>query len=432
MQTNANQTRIPVSGFFLVLVTALLGPLAQAGPTLEVWAADQADTIPGIGGGLIYIWDVTDLSRNAAKAIPEIIDLADAAEEAESVLGTAGCDPVGRRPHMLQANASNSHMTVSHTATESLYFINTATRAITGCVPQDAHFASGSPDESMVIAGDIGHKELVRVQTDYANETYSITGELSTADFEVALGTTRSGPVCGEFTADGRFYYTTIQGGGLLVVAVGSADGTIPMTVAKVYPATTVPGIGCGALRLGDNKMLTTGESGAGGGDDFLYVFDTSGNTGGSFPDPIQIDLPGEDVHGLVICEQGNSGRQIAVASMRVSNEINAVDLTNNKVKTTRSMARSFSPDPKPDVADNVGREMFIALRGTQPVTAIGSLPNAARTPGVAVLHLNSSCKNFEFNEQDIAPMTANPNTVFVDGVEVSAADPHGLEVIVR
>lgn len=417
-----------------VVITALVFiSTAAAGPTVEVWAADQADTVPGVGGGLIYIWDASDLSKNASKAEPEIIDLEEAANAAADVLATAGCDPIGKRAHMLLANHSNSHVVLAHTASESLYFINVEQRAITGCVPQDAHYAIGDPGESMVIAGDIGEEVLIKVQTDYATETYSIVETFSTAPFAGALGTDRPGPVCGEFTADGRFNYTTIQGGGLLVVDVGSADATTPMSVAKVYPASTVPGIGCGALRLGD-KMLTTGESGAGGGPDFLYVFDTSGASDGIFPDPVQIELPGDDVHGLVICEakRGNMHKQFAVASMRVSNDVNAVDLSTHTVVKTKSMARGFSPDPKPDVADNVGRDMFIALRGPQPLTAISGLPNADRTPGVAVLRLNNACRGFGFGKKDIAPMVANPNTVVVEGREVSAADPHGLDVVVR
>ena len=70
---------------------------------------------------------------------------------------------------------------------------------------------------------------------------------------------------------------------GALVVDVGSADGRKPMTVVKVYPASMVPGIGCGAFRLPDGNMLTNGESGAKGGDDFLYIFDTSRIGEGTF-----------------------------------------------------------------------------------------------------------------------------------------------------
>ena len=190
-----------------------------------------------------------------------------------------------------------------------------------------------------------------------------------------------------------------MAGGGLLVVDVGSADAKKPMSVAKIYDKNTVPGIGCGVARLPNDKIMTNGESGAKGGDDFLYIFDASNANKNTFPDPIQIELPGEDTHGAVTCTDPN-GDLYAVSSMRVSNDVNFIDLKNNEVVATQSMATNFSPDPKPDVADIVGNKMFIALRGHKPLTAIGSLESADRTPGVAVLTISEDCKSFTWEEK--------------------------------
>ncbi|MFQ6019652.1 MAG: hypothetical protein ACE5KW_02740, partial [Dehalococcoidia bacterium] len=199
----------------------------------------------------------------------------------------------------------------------------------------------------------------------------------------------------------------------------------------QVIPNSVVKGIGCGVHRQGD-QMLITGESGGSPTrvDDFLYVLDIDGKP--PYDDPVEIELPGEDVHGLVICTD-RDGDEHVVLSMRVSNDVNFVGLDTLTVDRTRSMERSSSPDPKPDVADAIGNDMFIALRGAEPTTAIGALTNPDRTPGVAVLNLNDKCSKFKFGgEEDIAPMTANPNTVVVDGETVNAADPHGLEVVPR
>ena len=117
---------------------------------------------------------------------------------------------------------------------------------------------------------------------------------------------------------------------------------------------------------------------------------------------------------------------------MRVSNDVNFVDLQTNKVVATQSMATSFSPDPKPDVADIVGNKMFIALRGSKPLSAIGSLENS-RTPGVAVLTISDDCKSFSWEENDLASMEDSDRLITLkDGSEASASDPHGLEVIIR
>tara|TARA_Y100000590_G_scaffold125765_1_gene143805 strand:- start:12944 stop:13234 length:291 start_codon:yes stop_codon:yes gene_type:complete len=96
-------------------------------------------------------------------------------------------------------------------------------------------------------------------------------------------------------------------------------------------------------------------------------------------------------------------------------------------------MAASFSLDPKPDVADIVGNKMFIALRGAKPISAIGSLQNADRTPGVAVLTISDDCKSLNWDEEDLASMEDSDRMVTLeDGSEASASDPHGLEIILR
>ena len=410
-------------------------------PSFEIWAADQsgtrfdAETGDEIGGGLLYIWDGKDLSEKASEATSTVIDLAKAVE------GTP-C-PIPKRPHMLLANFSEprpSHVILASVGSGDIFFIDVASRAIVGCVnivdaggigTAKAHAANATPDNSMVIVADIAGQALHKIKTVYATNTYTLMETLNLKGSAEALGTSAAKPICHEFTADSRFAYVTMAQGGLLVVNVGSADGTTGMSVVKTYPVSTVPGIGCGTFRLPGDRMLTNGESGAGGGDDFLHIFDTRGAADGVFPDPVQIELPGDDTHGVGLCTDG-MGNLFAVTAMRVSNDINVIDLQTNTVVATKSMARPFSSDPKPDVGVIVGNKFFLAMRGAKPLTAIGALTNAERTPGVAVLTLDKDCKSFKFEEKNLAPMVKNPNTVTVDGQTVSAADPHGLETVPR
>ena len=393
----------------------------------EVWAADQSDTDPA-GGGRLYIWNGAELSRNASRARPEVIDLAKAAR-------AAGCKP-GKRPHMLMPNYTEppSHVIIAHTASHSLFFVRVKDRRITGCLEIDAHSATATPDNRVVITANIGEQLLTKVRTNYENEDFEAVEELSLDKPGIleALGTETAGPICLEFTEDSRYAYVTLKKGGLLVIDVGSPDGTKPMRVVKVYPAATVPGIGCGAFRMPDGNILTNGESGAKGGDDFLYIFDASGTRAGVFPDPVQIELPGEDTHAVALCTD-RTGRLFAVTAMRVSNDINVVDLQAQKVVATSSMARPFSPDPKPDVGYIVGNRLFIALRGPKPLTAIGALKNANRTPGVAVLTFDKDCRSFNWEGKDIASMSDPTRTKkLADRTEVTAADPHGLVMVPR
>jgi len=436
-----------ISRFILVqitiFVTAVGCTFPEMEPSYEVWAVDQSGTESDGTGGLLYIWDGQDIFLKDAKdATPEIIDLAEAAKD-------ANCD-APKLPHMILSNYTSpkaSHAILANVGSGNTFFINIDSRAIVGCVntiggfngaggTTNSHASVASPDNSMAIVANIGAKDesgfLHKIQTNYTSDDYKLVETLALDQFANELGTTVR-PICHEFTNDSKFAYTTLAGGGLLVVDVGSADGTIPMTVVKVYDKDTVPGIGCGVSRLPFSKIMTNGESGAKGGDDFLYTFDTSKAAEGVFPNPVQIELPGEDTHGAVTCTD-QKGDIFAITSMRVSNDVNFVDLQTNQVVATQSMSASFSEDPKPDVADIVGNKMFIALRGAKPLTAIGSLEFAGRTPGVAVLTINDDCNGFSWNSNDIASMEDSSRLLeeVFTGQKISAADPHGLEVILR
>ena len=432
----------------MVLVTAVACSFAESflpemEPSYEVWAVDQSPTVSDGTGGLLYIWDGKDIFlKDAKNAPPEIIDLAKAAKDAD-------CD-APKKPHMILSNFTTpkaSHVLLANVGSGNTFFINIDSREIVGCVSTvggfngaggttNSHASVASPDNNMAIVANIGAKDesgfLHKIQTNYTSDNYNLVETLALDQFANELGTSVVRPICHEFTSDSKFAYITLAGGGLLVVDVGSADGTIPMTVVKVYDKDTVPGIGCGVSRLPFSKIMTNGESGAKGGDDFLYTFDTSKAVEGVFPNPVQIELPGEDTHGAVTCID-QKGDIFAITSMRVSNDVNFVDLQTNKVVATESMATSFSPDPKPDVAHIVGNKMFIALRGAKPLSAIGSLESVDRTPGVAVLTISDDCKSLSWEEEDLASMNDSKRMVTLkDGTEVSASDPHGLEVILR
>ena len=440
-----------LSRFILILLTIFVTAVAvgctfpEMEPSYEVWAVDQSGTESDGTGGLLYIWDGQDIFvKDAKDATPEIIDLAEAAKD-------ANCD-APKKPHMILSNYTTpkaSHAILANVGSGNTFFINIESRAIVGCVntiggfngaggTTNSHASVASPDNSMAIVANIGAKDesgfMHKIQTNYTSDDYKLVETLALDQFTNELGTAVARPICHEFTSDSKFAYITLAGGGLLVIDVGSADGTTPMTVVKVYEKDTVPGIGCGVSRLPFSKIMTNGESGAKGGDDFLYTFDATNAEDGVFPDPVQIELPGEDTHGAVACTD-QDGNLFAVTSMRVSNDVNFVNLQTNEVVATQSMATTFSPDPKPDVADIVGKKMFIALRGHKPLTAIGSLESVDRTPGVAVLTISDDCKSLTWEEKDLASMKDDDRTIpfgLTDSSVITAADPHGLEVVFR
>lgn len=418
-----------VAGVILAGSTLLSGASTDAAsPTYEVWAFDQADTAEG-GGGQLFIWDGHDLERHAGRAQPDVIDLAELAAASE-----ANCD-LAQRPHMALPNHSDppSHVIVANVASGDVHFVNVDTRQIDGCVGGlgAAHAAVPDRDNEMILVADIGGQTLHKISTDYDDGIYAKTEALFLGTHGVLdkLGTDTANPICHEFAASG-LVYVTLSGGGLIVVDPGSDDGTTPMEVVHVYAAADVPGVGCGAFPLKDGRMITNGESGQFGGDDFLFVFDPPASPEGPFEPPVTIELPGDDTHGVEICETPG-GDLYAWTVMRVSNHINIIDLQTHEVVRTWSMDRPFSPDPKPDLAMAHGNSLFVTLRGPKPLTAITALQNSDRVPAVAVLTMHRNCQTFNYGAKDVAPMP-NPNTTVIDGVEVTTSDPHGLAIVPR
>ena len=93
---------LSVSVLLLVFVTTVACSFAESflpemEPSYEVWAVDQSGTESDGTGGLLYIWDGQDIFLKDAKdATPEIIDLAEAAKD-------ANCD-APKKPHMILSN----------------------------------------------------------------------------------------------------------------------------------------------------------------------------------------------------------------------------------------------------------------------------------------------------------------------------------------
>jgi hypothetical protein len=412
------------------------------GPPFEVWALDQSDTHLN-GGGLLYIWQGEDLLRRPDRAVPEVIDLANAAQAARC--------PVGKLPHMGQANNSYppTHFVLANFGSGSVFFMEIATRRVVGCVDllglgvasNRTHAAMATPDDSMVIVADMGFTNqstgaIHKISTDYRRNRYRYVETLDLAPYMDELGPNQARAVCVNFTPDSRFAYVTLQQGGLLVVDLGRPNRP-GMRVVHVYPASLVPAEGCGAIPLPPDgwRLLVNSESrGNPNLPDQMYIFDARGAAQGVFPDPVIIPLPGEDTHGAFYCVD-DRGKLYAWTVMRMSNDLNIVDVDAARVVRTYSLVRGFLPDPAPDGLELMAGHAFITLRGPKPLSAMTASVNPERTPGVLVLRVHKSCLQFDFDVGDLAPMVdSRTTTITVGGVTVTvpASDPHGLDVIPR
>jgi hypothetical protein len=169
--------------------------------------------------------------------------------------------------------------------------------------------------------------------------------------------------------------------------------------------------------------MITNGASTSEDGDDFLFVFDTSNATTGEFADPLEVPLPGVDTHGLDVCEDGE-GNLYIWTFMRVSSDINVVNLQDYVVAQTYSMGTDFSPNPTPDVSLMIGRKLIVALRGQQPLSGINDLTNESRTPGIAVLDVSDDCLSYEWTNAQLYRS--------VPDATIMPSDIHGIEIVPR
>ncbi len=400
---------------------------------------DQSDTHLQ-GGGLLYIWQGERMLARPDRAPAEVIDLAQAALD-------AGC-PVGKLPHMGQANAGNppTHFVLANFGSGSVFFIDIATRRVVGCVDllgmgvasNRTHAAMPTPDNSMVIVADMGFTTastgfIHKISTDYRRNRFRYVETLSLADYTDELGTSQARAVCANFTPDSRFAYVTMQQGGVLVIDLGQPN-TRSMRVVHVYSKDVVPAEGCGAIPLPPDgwRLLINSESrGNPSLPDQMYIFDASGAAQGIFPDPVVIDLPGEDTHGAFYCVD-RRGKLYAWTVMRFSNDVNIVDVDAATVVRTYSLVRDFLTDPAPDGLEIYAGRAFITLRGPKPLSAMTANVNPDRKPGVLVLKVHRDCLSFDFDVKDLAPMVDDRTTTLNDGTVVPASDPHGMDVILR
>ena len=384
----------------------------------EVWAIDQSDA--ATGGAKVYIYDGNALIDSNCTATPEIVDLA-AASKATGVEGI--------RPHMNLFNADHTHMAISHTASKSLLVLNAETRKVAANLPIDAHAAFPTPDDTFIIAADIGDKLITRIRSDYTNEKYTVEDTLDLSEFGGDGGTGgKTGPVCPIVTADSKHMYATLNGGGLLVVNI--EDGK-PMSVVDVYNTSEVAAVGCGGIQVADKVYINSATPDP-ASPDHVYVFDTDDigthPAPGMAPPPKSIDLSSgvNDSHGAIVTDPG---RYVWFFN-RDSNDITIIDSSEDRVVNTIPAALQSRPglDLAADLADIApnGRYAFASTRGPNPRTANKpKFMNAAgNRPGVAAFEITDAGKNGTL--VCVADIASSEK----DGVQQT--DMHGLRVRIK
>jgi hypothetical protein len=434
--------------YFSLLISALAGLIViSVGTTAahdddedearyEVWVIDQSDTRDEDGngtldsGGALYIYQGKDLrNRQAANAVPEVVDLGGVARNL--CLSQTGTAP--RRPHMFFFNSARTHAILSFVATGHVLFIDTATRAPLGCIDVgvQAHSSVPSNDETYVVVANQNGRLLQRINTNYATNTFTLD---NAATLNLATCTTPSGapcqdpvlrpdnrPICPIIDDCDRFTFVTLAGGGMFVV---DANVT-PMAIVAEYDKDTVHPDGCGGIQAKGSMYINSG----GALEADLYSFPLRGYSSinpPNTPTPTLIythDGTNSDSHGATTTKHD----RFLWVDERFGNNITVVDIRSNTVVNQFSLEGRVSNDPAPDLMDLSpnGDLVFMSLRGPNPLTGNNPAFNNAvgSTPGLGIIRVKEGGRRGKF-------FARIPISHIVDGVE--RADPHGLRVLVK
>jgi hypothetical protein len=411
----------------------------QGRRSYEVWLIDQEDK-SNAGAGTLYVFDGRDLARDAARAVPESIDLAGAVRT--MCQDKTGSTPA--RPHMLVFNGGdddgpggNTHAAVTFVASGHVAFLDARTREPVDCIDVgiQAHAAWPTPDQRHLIVANQNGKLIQRIRTNYRRETFVLDGA---ATLDLASCRTPSNkacqdpnlrpdnaPICPRTSSDGRFTFVTLRGGGMFVVD----HNTTPMRIVAEYDRAHVDDNGCGEMEV-RGKMYVN--SGAGltvppvpgdepyGHDVYAFELDEYSRRPSTVPNtpagklvysrddegvPVDAHAVALTKHGRYLWWGDRTQNDVVVVNPRRDREVNRFEL-----------AGELSDDPAPDLFDLSpgGGYMFASLRGPNPSSgheAFGS------TPGVGVIDVRRDGRHGRL-----------VGVARVGGVR-GTADPHAIRV---
>jgi hypothetical protein len=412
------KSRLLLTALVALVCTAAAAVVASAGvshspdrhhrSSYEVWLVDQEDKF-NAGAGTLYVFDGRDLTRDAARAVPEKIDLTGAVRTmCEQKTGTT---PL--RPHMIVFNGGdndgpggNTYAVIAFVATGHVAFLDAETREPVDCIDvgTQAHAAWPTPDQRHLIVANQNGKKLQRIRTNYKTETFTLE---DSATIDLKTCTTPSGapcedpnlrpdnaPICPRTTSDGRFTFVTLRGGGLFVVD----HNATPMRIVAEYDRAHVDDNGCGEMEARGRMYVN---SGAGltvppvpgddpwGHDVYSFELDQFGRKPARVANTPAANLVySRDDEGVPVdahaVAQTEHGRYLWWGD-RTQNDVVVVDPRRNREINRFELAGPLSADPAPDLFDLSprGDYMFSSLRGPNPSSgheAFGS------TPGVGVI----------------------------------------------
>ena len=421
----------------LALITISWMAPAQASK-YEVWLVDQSNSAGTTYGGKVYIYEGSDLHGEALTSAAPIATIDLAAAAASLCFANTGANPV--RPHMVLFNSTHSHAILSFVASGHVLIMDAATRAPLACFrtapgvggTRQAHAAFPAPDDSYILVANQNGKQLERILTNYATNTFTydaaatlnLAGACLTPNgvaCELAGTRPDNAPICPIIDSSSQFGFVTLRGGGMFVVDAT----TTPISIQAEYNLATVHGNGCGGIEAGGAMYMNSGGGTAANVSEFdVYRFPLAGYSAANLPNtPAPTLLFSDDAtsdrdsHGMVLSKHGRyvwgADRDLDVIEVfdtATGSRVNTINLQGVTANLSLDLG-DISPS---------GNRVFFATRGPNPLSGD---PHASTgdLPGMAVIQVEQGGKHGVYK--------GNVRISNVDSGGVERADGHGLRV---
>jgi hypothetical protein len=451
-----------------MLVLAAAPASSHAWPRdYEVWMTDQNNTAGfsaaaarGTHGGRLLIYRGAELDAKGGPVDdPEVLELAEL-YAVEGPNNATGANVV--RPHMIVPSPDRRYLALAFVASGHVALIEADTRrpvALFRMSPgaggaRQAHAAFWTLDGRSLIVANQNGKLLERIDHDAATGTFAHN---TAATLDLATCITPNGhpcqtatppndsdpgffgpnnrpdnaPICPVMTSDNKAY-TTLRGGGLLVVDVTRT----PMAIVGEYGTSSIGRDGCGGVEHRGSVYLNNGTGTPATNPSEFSLFEVHNAFPGA-PGFLSPNTPAatlfyrdttpetpNDAHGMAMTRHNRFLWQFD----RLANEAQVFNPRKNPprhVGRVDLITPGLTTDPTPDIVDlsPKGNRFYVALRGPQPQT--GAHASAGNTPGLGIVSLRRNGRTGALTHVLRTTFT-NPIT----GAEES--DPHGLVVVER
>jgi DNA-binding beta-propeller fold protein YncE len=349
----------------LLLVASLLA-VAPAAPVAgseralsddyEIWALDQGE---GVDTVFVYSSDLELIDEIDLGAITD--------GEGQQAVST---------PHMIDFDSQNRYAFIASTRSGNVTVIRADDRAVVEIIPTGAgaHMAAVTPDDSALWVANIGAGSLTEITLDLDAETFTKGRELvikeDPAYDDALFPTAFTGPVCHQFTPDGRYAYVTLGPGtgGLAVVDLEAA------AIEKLFPQSEVRA-NCGVAITADGKTAWSNWGVPSQDEGELYRFDIAAGhelvstTGTRGIDAHGVRLTPDESELWLVNRDSSDGIVVDPSTGEIIDELDA------GVVGPVPDILDFSPD---------GTRAFITLRGPEPRS--GAHQSVGEDPGFAVV----------------------------------------------